>query len=422
MRRFKDSILKDKKFLREMAVILIVGIIINVACFFLCSFTGHCINESSQYFPMTQNDKNFPMSEIYNYISFEFDNNENLNDYYCFMTCKDDISGRYHGYIIFTDDMWLAEQSSSGSSFNVQASTVQNVFYAYEYSCSNTFSWRNVYNRGTNTIRGLVLESSLADQHSSYLSNFQVGFYVYDYACLIGPDNSVSVGDFTDLPSIDEILNNISNIWEPPSTTTGHALPSQPTENPNNSPFQDRLQMFDYIKNDIDANFGNLGYNLSKWFNSVLGKLVEGFNSVSQNIWNGFKTLMDNIKDFFGPKIDAIIEKFNYITEEPDSEQIIDFIETTSIYSDISSINTSVSTFGSSFTGVSEPDDYTITFHIEDIDILNQSYPFVLHLNILNPIKSTLRAFLWVIVSYGLFISVVDSLPNYINGGGGEDD
>ena len=232
----------------------------------------------------------------------------------------------------------------------------------------------------------------------------------------------INPGEFTDLPGIDEILNNISNSWEPPSSITGHALPSSPTENPNNHDFQNRLQMFQYLGNIITQNFGNLGYNLAKWFNGLQEKLTDGFNSVSQNIWNGFKTLMDNIKDFFGAKIDAILDKINYIIEPLDQEEINDFIESSDVYSDISSIQTSVTTFTDSITGVSEPNSYSITLHIEDIAILHQEQPYILSFDILNDVKVYIRGFLWCFCTYGLFISVVDSIANYINGGGGEDD
>lgn len=415
--------MKDKKFLKEVITILIIGAIINGFCFFICSITGHCANETNEYFPMTQNDKNFPMTEVFNYVSADFQHNENLDDYYCFMNCWNDLSGRWHGYIIFTDFDVMAELNSSGTSFNMQnATTSGHTMYAYEYQCGTTYSWKNVWSRGTNTIQGLNFESSLYNSHVSYLSNYQVDFYVYDYACLLSPDSSISVGDFSDLPNIDEILNNIQNNWEPPSTVTGHALPSTPQENSNNTDFQNRLQMFQYLADTITQNFGNLGYNLAKWFDGLQSKLTQGFNSVSQNIYNGFKTLMDNIKDFFGAKLDFIIEKIAYITEEPDPEEIQDYFESTSAYTDISSIQTSANSFVTSFTGVSEPNDYVITFHVEDISILNQSQPFLLHLNILNPVKTYIRGFLWVVVSYGIFISILDSLPNYINGGGGEDD
>lgn len=405
---------KDKKFLKEIAIILIVGIIVNASCFLLCSITGHCTNETSQYFPMTQNDKNFPMSDIFNYVSVDFEHNENLSDYYCFMSCKDDVSGRWHGFIIFTDNMWLAEQNSSGTSFNAQSSTVQNVFYCYEYSCSNSFSWKNVYNRGPSKIRGVNFESSIFDIHSSYLSNFQVGFYVYDYACLIGPDNSVSVGDFIDLPGLDEILNNITNTWQPPSNITGHALPSQPTENPNNNDFQNRLQMFEYLKDSINAIVGNLGYNIKNWFDNLIAKMVEGFNSVSQNIWNGFKTLMDNIKDFFGPKIDTIIEKFNYITEPFDSQKLFSNLNNANFSSDFLGLITTVSSFGTALTSGTEPSSCSFT-----LDFSNSYYNFGVcefSLDWILPFRSIIRLIVGCLCVYSLIISIFTSLNTYIGG------
>ena len=40
------QLFKDKKYWKDMGIILLLGIIINVACFFMCSMTGHCANEN----------------------------------------------------------------------------------------------------------------------------------------------------------------------------------------------------------------------------------------------------------------------------------------------------------------------------------------------------------------------------------------
>lgn len=431
MRRFKDHILKDKKFLREVAIILIVGIIINVLCFLLCSITGHCSTLSdSDYFPFYSGSN--PNNIYYN---SEFINEQFANGAVFIKVYPDNRGRNRLWYAVLTDityanatdsSVLLSEINNNMYQFSLfwypSAPLTYNSKFYYEDLTSHSFTLSSTDNNSLAQFTSI--DSTLYNNNILYFAKYSLEYNSFGSGqyVIVVPDDPINIGDFTDLPNIDEILDDLNNSYEQPSSLTGHALPSQPTENPNNTPFQDRLQMFDYLKDVLTALFGNLGYNISNWLNSLGSKIVQGFNSVSQNIWNGFSTLMSNIQGFFAPKLDYIIEKFNYITEEPDSEQIIDFIETTSVYSDISSINTSVTTFGSSFTGVSEPDDYILTFHIEDIDILNQSQPFILHLNILNPVKSTIRAFLWVIVSYGLFISVVDSLPNYINGGGGEDD
>ena len=430
MRRFKDFILKNKEFLQEIAIILIVGIIVNALCFFMCFITGHASTlTDSQYFPFLSGEN--PNNIYYNSEFIQ----EQFNSGAVFIKVYPDNRGRNRlWYAVLTDityanaddsSVLLAEINNNLFDFSLfwypSAPLTYNAKFYYEDLSSHSFTLSSTDN---NTLGQFTsMHSTLYDNNLLYFSKYSIEYNSFgsgQYVIVVA--DNINIGDFSDLPNIDSLTNSIVDNWQPPSTITGHALPSSPIENPNNNDFQNRLQMFEYLKDSINSIVGNLGYNLQQWFNNLQQHLTNGFNSVSQNIYNGFKTLMDNIKDFFGPKLDYIIEKFNYITEEPDFEQIIDFIETTSIYSDISFINTSVTTFGSSFTGVSEPDDYAITFHIEDIDILNQSDPFVLHLNILNPVKSTIRAFLWVIVSYGLFISVVDSLPNYINGGAGEDD
>lgn len=429
------DILKDKKYLKETLLVLLGGIIINALCFLLPLI----VHAEGTYYPV-ESGVNAPLGAFTVEQILDYCNNYSSlpggDDYYYIIKIND-VGNNYYpsatsaDVCVFSKSIFLNDNMNTFPLYcevtnNGQFQFVLNNLYTNDrlnikfyhlrsYSGAPTVSSVGVQNMDGN--------SPLKDAKTTYIFNVSVPKdYFTNTEFVLQFNESINVGDFVDLPNIDEILDDLNNSYQTPSSATGHALPSQPSENPNNTPFQDRLQMFDYLKDTLTALFGNLGFNISNWLNSLGSKIVQGFNSVSQNVWNGFSTLMSNIQGFFAPKLDYIIEKFNYITQEPDYQQIIDYIETTSVYSDISSINTSVSTFGSSFTGVAEPDDYTLTFHIEDIDILNQSNPFVLHLNILNPVKSTIRAFLWVIVSYGLFISVVDSLPNYINGGGGEDD
>ena len=428
--------MKDKKFLKEVAIILLFGVLINGFCFFICSITGHCAVDPTLYFPMSQGDGEITqdvMSLVTQYDSQLHWSEYPDDTYYKLVFAHQQYNSQGVGGTVFICCLYSlsepkAELNSDNHTFYVQnlATTVNNSAVIYELTRygngTTTVNNRNGWiqnGRINQALQSSQYHPNTSSDRYSYYSNFTMLFY--DSAvCLYGP--SMDIGEFSDLPNIDQILNNIQNTWEPPSTVTGHALPSSPTENSNNNDFQNRLQMFQYLGDIITQNFGNLGYNLSNWFNGLQQKLTNGFNSVSQNIWNGFKTLMDNIQDFFGPKLDYIIEKFNYITEDPDPEEIQTFFESTSVYTDISSIQTSATSFVTSFTGVNEPDDYVFTLHIENISLLGQTEPFYLHLNILNPVKSYIRGILWVVVSYGIFISIIDSLPNYINGGGGEDD
>ena len=435
--------MKDKKFLKEVIITLIIGIIINGFCFFVCSITGHCANDDlpDGTLPYNihsyHNINTFTDETVLNTILSDSDviNAIGDNNYILFPVdfgYTNNSSRFYVDYRIYVSpELMYNYDSNSNYLENGVWLTGYQLLYTYRINSDGSFysgQYRGIQssissykslgsvNTGTCSFNGktITVGYPLALRSDIYASN---NFLVFTNA-----SSGDLIGEFSDLPNIDELLNNISNNWEPPSTITGHALPSSPTENPNNNDFQNRLQMFQYLGDIITQNFGNLGYNLSNWFNGLQQKLTDGFNSVSQNIWNGFKTLLDNIKDFFGSKLDFIIDKFNYITEDLAPEEVQTFFESTSAYTDISSIQTSASTFVTSFTGVSEPNDYVLTLHTENIELLGQTEPFYLHLNILNPVKTYIRGFLWVVVSYGIFISIIDSLPNYINGGGGEDD
>lgn len=454
MRRFKDHILKDKKFLREVAIILIVGIIINAACFFMCSLTGHCANLISVLPYLPQNENTFFDESMVNTVLEEINNKYpdddiynqkyiiSLGAEYNWYTYNDYVQvPTYRVYIIPNSDN-IASTWSSGANFEnfvfdnsnywIELNVIPWTSYVVQPNNQNGFHYycNKSSSSGVTALRLFGAYSPISISNKFY--DVQVpgwNYPVYVNVPITTTDPQLTTGyvlsyntdiiypgDFTDLPSLDELLDNISN------TFTGGSSGTTNTPDQNKTDIQNFADFFNNLQSSINSNLNNLGQNIKGWFDNLQKKLTDVANSISQNIYNGFSTLMANIKEFFGPKLDAIIEKLNYITEPFDQEQINDFIESSDIYSDINSIQTSVTSFTSSLTGVNEPNSYSITLHIEDIGILHQEEPFVLSFDILNDVKVYIRGFLWCFCTYGLFISIVDSFANYINGGSGEDD
>ena len=417
--------MKDKKFLKEVITILIVGAIINGFCFFVCSITGHCANVEQEYYPFSWGYNEIGRQEdIETIIGYMSDTNSQWYGYdHCFIRAVKEDHGSY--YTIYYATEFFGDYYNLYGVVNDQQPYVFDVYRGtnnqgtqryttatFAFGFNGTQRLEYVFNSANFS----GSQSSLYNSIISYYSTFDTLYDANGNALIYTPIEDVPIGEFTDLPGLDQILDNISNTFNNFTNTNLPQNDSNLSDSANIRNFLDTLQ------SNISNSIGNLGSSLISAFNNLQRKLTDVANSISLNIHNGFATLMQNIKDFISPKLDYIIERLNYITADVDPVVIQEFFESTTAYTDISSIQTSLNTFVTSFTGVSEPDDYIITFHIEDISIFNQSDPFYLHLNILNPVKSYIRGFLWVVVSYGIFISIIDSLPNYINGGGGEDD
>ncbi len=420
---------ENKSFFKECIIILFVGIIVNVACFFLCSITGHCENE---FYPVSTG-VNAPLGAFTEQEILEMCNNYSAfpSDYYYVIRVTASPNNVYplnarYDVIVFDKSLYNTEHLSTFPIY-IEVSNdgyfqfhlnplydndLYNVKMYYMQSYSGTTSDLQLR---AGAINNLSAYSPLVDNKTTYYFNISVPKdYVTNNEYVLKYTETINVGDFSELPGIDEILNNISNSWQPPSSVTGHALPSSPTENPNNTPFQERKEFFEYIANTITQNFGNLGYNLANWFNGLQQKLTEGFNSVSQNVYNGFKTLMDNIKDFFGSKLDFIIDKFNYITEPLSLEELTTNLNNGSFSSDLLGVIVSVESFKSSFTAGSEPNSCTFT-----LDFTNAFYNFgvcTFSLDWLLPIRPIIRLFLGVLCLYSLIVSIFTSLNTYIGG------
>ena len=414
---------ENKNFLKECLIILFVGIIVNAACFLMCSITGHCANEDQNYFPFQSGDNPSNLTVNQDFVNSLFENGavfvhayvDNRDSSRTIYSCITDIE------LSNSDPIYLYAELSS---LNLYQFSLQ--FDGNPLSYKAKF-YRD-YNDGTTPTLMSTDNNTLAQFSALYSPYYSTYKHVYwckyninrngannsNEPVIYLPGENINPGEFVDLPGLDQILDNISNSYQPPSTITGHALPSQPTENPNNNDFQNRLQMFDYLKDVLTALFGNLGYNLSNWLNSLGSKIVQGFNSVSQNIWNGFNTLMSNIRDFFGPKIDAIIDKFNYITEEFSTEELATNLNNADFSSDFLGLITTVSTFSTALTSGTEPNSCSFT-----LDFTNSYYNFGVcefSLDWILPFRSLIRLIIGCLAIYSLIISILTSLNTYIGG------
>lgn len=179
------------------------------------------------------------------------------------------------------------------------------------------------------------------------------------------------------------------------------------------------MNLIGWLSNNLKEEFKNLSDNLEGFF-KYIGDTIQYYgNSILVTLNNFIQNFYDNMSSLVQP----IFEKIAYITTPLEASVIWDNISTTSLVTNISTIQTSLSSFQGAFTGVSEPNEYKIPIHLENLPSSwfgTQTTQYI-DLGIINgSVKDGIRLFVWAMVTYGLVVTIFDSIANYINGGGDE--
>lgn len=183
--------------------------------------------------------------------------------------------------------------------------------------------------------------------------------------------------------------------------------------------------LYDFLAWEYNAFTGTI-----KGLIQYLGDTITySLQKVIDNIKNSMKNFYDNMKSLFEPLLNAINEVLSsistgidYIKEPLSGTAIYDNLSGTGIMTNYNATVSAVNTFKDSFTNLNEPSTYTIPIHLEDLpssmfgDLTTQ----YIDLSVINSVKPILRTFVWALVTYGLIITIFDSIANYINGGGDE--
>lgn len=246
------------------------------------------------------------------------------------------------------------------------------------------------------------------------------GTVVLDNNLIIGTPESLVSGEATapdltgddigsDKPDIDDYLPT---------------LPNKPTID--NSSLESLIEsLIDLVDWQYYAFTGTLK-GLIKYIGDTI---TYSLQKVIDNIKNSMKNFYDNMKSLFEPLLNSINEilssissGIDYIKEPLSGTAIYDELSNTGILSNYNSIVGSINSFKSSFDNLSEPSEYKIPIHLENLPssmfgTLTTQY---IDLSVINPVKSILRTFVWALVTYGLIVTIFDSIANYINGGGDE--
>lgn len=383
---------KDKAYIKEMLIILCVGIVVNALCFMLYYLPSHAeSNQTYLNFPMGQNDNSFPMQEIISTANNTY--NMNLDDFQYKLACMNQFQGFYSGFICLSNDFLYGEILTDGIQFNIYA--LSQGWKCYEVQVAFDMSWAYVWDR--NYLPSLQ-QSSIYDLNYSYVSNYQVWT--------------------TNNPSTAElVLNYVST--PPWVTSEPNPFETLPPDTPNTPPTPPIWDNNLSVGENIGELIKWLGNVVTYLFNNLKDNLRNLFDTIKKTIENAITTFYNNMQSLFKPYIDKVTETIDYISQPLDSGKIIDGISQTQIFSDFTSVNNSVTAFVGFFGNTSEPETFVFPVHLENIPILQTDTQYI-DLGIINPVKSTIRALIGALVTFSLVLTIFDAIPNYINGGGDE--
>lgn len=409
---------------------------IKLAIFWIASFlviisimTFKSYAADPVYFPMQQNQNGLFSENVINYINNTFDYENN----YIFCRTYGTLSGGRPAYTVFyfpksSGTMYYAEVQSNGYKFNLYKVGNTNPIQKYFYVNNGTitqYQWtQSSFNADFSN-----LNSSLYSSSVDYVSNFKLYTNNTDSAELIlkyGPDPVPPLDIGVAIIPPDAIVPEYPSGTTPPSqvpptyTATDYNWTTPPTFD--SSSIENAIgsiqNTLGWIANNLKEEFKNLTNNLKGFF-KYIGDTIQYYGNVIISTLNNFiQNFYDNMKALVEP----IFQKIDYITTPLEADVIWDNISGTSLITNYSSIINAATSMKSSFENLSEPTDYKIPIHLEDLPSswfgnLTTQY---IDLGVINPVKNILRTFMWALITYSLFVTIIDSIANYINGGGDE--
>lgn len=224
----------------------------------------------------------------------------------------------------------------------------------------------------------------------------------------------------------------------PPINDTGHYIPGVNPQKPNITLFNPTTPNYPNVDNTntdtlleslisiVVYGFSFNGDRLKDSVNYITGTqsdlvdyIVDSINRAQNNIIGAIQDFADDFYNNMVSLFEPITQQLAYITQEVDADLITQGIENTSLHNDYSSIVGVKDTFVSVFTDTQEPETFVIPVHLEEISILNTPIQYI-DLSIINPVKGILRTFAWVFTTFALVVTVLDSIPGYVNGGADE--
>lgn len=327
----KEFLKNNKKYLKETAIIIIIGIIINIACF-LMPLVVHAENSESSSLPYLPNsyENTLSRAELVDIIGTLSSAGYTLGD--------NTIIFRTYEYTWYTYNDYIQAPSYIIYDF----SNINNVSLTY-YGCTySTFEYNNssMYVRvGTAGSSGITQYKLVKSTIGSHLYNgYSVSqstnafFDMFGVATMTQVSNRYFEGEFNnkypvyttfvlkDLNGNDVLSNYHDTI---PTTSDFEPAPNSPNVTPNTPPTSPTIttpaiDSSQSLIDNIKALFNWLGDTIKSLLAWLIEYIMYFFNNLTYNIKafidavihainNGFANVYNNIRDFFSPAINFLM-------------------------------------------------------------------------------------------------------------------
>lgn len=436
---------ENKSFLKDSLIILIIGIIVNAFCFFIGTIYSKAANISSSLPYLCQSENSFynqeeidnilslineryPESDIYNkkfiislgaeYQWYDYNNYIEVPTYRVYVLPDNNIYGttwssnsNFQNFVFDNSSFYIDLAIVPFTSYTCMPTTLQpNNMNISKSTSSGVSNFRLFGSYSPHTINNNFYQVVVPGWNYPVYTNYaiQTTDPTGETGLILSFSTGIIPGEFTDLPPLEDILNNISNSYTP------HTNDTPPTYDSSISDGQNISNAINGHSQNMNNAINNLGNNIKNWFDNMQRKLTDTTNAILGGLHNGFATINQNFKDFFGAKIDFIIEKLEYLIEPLSLEELTDNLNNSSFSSDLLGSIDLLESFKSSFTSGTEPNTCTFT-----LDFTNSFYNFgvcTFSLDWLLPIRPIIRLFLGGLCVYSLIVSIFTSLNTFIGG------
>lgn len=412
------------------ALIIVWYILASLGLILFCSMQ---VKASESYFPMQQNEN----GNIPQYI-IDYFNDNYAEDYFIVLRWWGHNASFNEDYIYFimfpktNDFMLYGEILNNGYQFSLYNVGNNIGGLSNGYMGFRNGSQSDYWNGGQNITGWQSLNSSLYDSGTDFVSNFKIWTSNNEsnrsVVLKYGADEEVIDVGHAVHPHFDGLHPHYGNTVTPPDevpptyTINNYSWTTYNNPSVDNSSTDALLEsIFDilsynagYLKTNISNEFDNLILNL-KGLVDYLGETLQYYGDlIIDNIQNGIQNLYDNMAALVQPIYEKVAELTDLVTNPFDSEEFEEQLNDSTFYSSLDTTITSISTFGTSLTHATEPENLTLTLNLTSIGWGTAEIDF----NWLKPFRNIIRLIIGCVLIYWLAIEVITGLNNVIGSGG----
>lgn len=409
---------KEKNFWDKLVKVLYIGLIIFICLIdmlIVFSIKGHCASELD-YFPMFQNENNhfseYDKTSIEN--RFDAENNYIFAYFSGYQAGYGERMKVFHILVVPKNSgiIIYGEKFNNLYQFSIYGgggTLANNMCYQYSILEQN---WKYEYSDSLSSFQNL--QSSNYNNSIDYVSNIQIMtnntssaqvVLFYDDGVTI-PDGDTARDDM-EKPDIDDYI---------PSWNNRPSFDGSTVENALSSIWDITIWTAENTRDTIKG-VGQFVGDTLRWTSQ---KIIDSIRSKIDEIKTGIVNAINNVSAFvqdikgFVSDIKGFV---SYVAEPLDVSAVQNTIIGSTAFGDVSTITGAFADFKGVFDSTSEPSEYKIPIHLENIAILNQTQAQYFDLSIIANQRPLIRAFCWVVTTFSLFVTVVDALPNYLKGG-----